>query len=95
MLRGMKTYSQAPEKFVPGALCKVLMLVDWIGAVVDDGSTSVWLPAKIKKIELSEDASITNPAVIVDIRRSPKYKTQRLENLMILPSQVEDCLLIK
>lgn len=90
----MKTYSQAPEKFVVGALCKVLMPVEWMGAVVTDGSSSVWLPAKIKEIKPSKDAS-AKPAVVVDIRRSSKYKTQRLENLMILPFQVESTIEVK
>lgn len=85
-MRKIKTYSTNPELFVVGALCQVSMPTKWIGAVSDD--PIVWLPAKITKIEPSKSGS-KYPCICVRLRASHKYHTCSIENLMILPSQVE------
>ena len=85
-MRKIKTYSTNPELFVIGALCQVSMPTKWIGAVSDD--PIVWLPAKITKIEHSKSGS-KYPCICVRLRASHKYRTCSIENLMILPSQVE------
>jgi len=84
-MRKIKTYSTNPELFVIGALCQVSMPTKWIGAVSDD--PIVWLPAKITKIEYSKDSKY--PCIFVRLRASHKYRTCSIENLMIIPSQVE------
>lgn len=88
-MRKIKTYSTNPELFVIGALCQVSMPTKWIGAISDD--PIVWLPAKITKIEPSKSGS-KYPCIYVRLRASHKYRTCSLENLMILPTQVEYCI---
>lgn len=83
------------DKFVVGAKCKVLLPVYWVGATVIDGSSNVWLPAVITKISYSKTGKYDMPAIFLNVRASHKYKTQRIENLMVLPSQIESTIKIK
>lgn len=91
-----KTYKEYPELFIEGAICQVKMDSIWIGAyeAAKQGEYNVWLPAKIKEIRYSK----TNkefPNIIVRLRASHKYHTGSLDNLWILPSQVENSIRIK
>ena len=91
-----KTYKEHPELFIEGAICQVKMPSIWIGAyeAAKQGEYNIWLPAKIKEIKYSE----TNndfPSIIVRLRASHKYHTVSMENLWILPSQVEYGIRIK
>lgn len=86
-MKKIKTYSTNPELCVVGAKCHVSMPTKWIGA---SGTTEpiVWLPAKITKVEPSKTGN-NYPCICVYLRASQKYHTVNMENLMILPSQVE------
>lgn len=91
----MKTYSQAPEKFIVGAKCKVLLPVEWVGATVTDNSSSIWLPAVIMEVLPPKDEKYKCPSFILNVRASSKYKTQSIKRLQILPFQVESSIKIK
>ena len=88
----MKTPKTNPELLTVGTKCQVSMPTKWIGAISDD--PIVWLSAKITKIEPSKSGS-KYPCICVRLRASHKYRTCSLENLMIIPTQVEYCIRFK
>lgn len=92
-MKKYKTYSTNPELCVVGAKCHVSMPSRWIGAyeAAEKGENVVWIPAKITEIRPSKQGHEC-PVVCVYLRASQKYHTGNLENLMILPSQVENCI---
>jgi hypothetical protein len=89
-MKKIKTYSTNPELCVVGAKCHVSMPSKWIGAyeAAERGENIVWIPAKIIKVEPSKTGN-NYPCICVYLRASQKYHTVNMENLMILPSQVE------
>ena len=91
----MKSYSQAPEKFVVGAKCKVLLPVCWVGATVNDNSLNVWLPAVITRVHQSKRNKEKCPSFVLNVRASHKYKTPRIEGLIILSPQVESTIKVR
>ena len=95
-MKNYKTYSTNPELFIEGAYCQVSMPSKWIGAyeAAKKGESVVWIPAKITKIEPSKQDN-EFPCICVYLRKCKRLGTDSLENLMILPSQVENCIRFK
>ena len=91
--KSYKTYKTNPELCVAGAKCHVSMPSEWIGAyeAAKRGEPIVWIPAKITKVEPSKTGHEC-PVVFAYLRQCKRLGTPSMENLMILPSQVEDCI---
>ena len=92
----MKTPKTNPEFLVVGTKCQVSMPSRWIGAyeAYKRGEHVVWIPAKITKVEPSKNDN-KYPCVCVYLRKCKRLGTCSMENLMILPHQVEDCIRFK
>jgi len=92
-MKKYKTYSTNPELCVVGAKCYISMPSKWIGAyeAAERGEPIVWIPAKITGVRPSK---VDNecPVVYAYLRKCKRLGTCSLENLMILPSQVENCI---
>ena len=95
-MKKYKTYSTNPELFVVVANCQVSMPSRWIGAydAAKRGENIVWIPAKIKAVEKSKTHPEC-PTIYVYLRKCKRLGTCSMENLMILPSQVENCIRFK
>jgi len=91
-----KTYSTNPELFKVGACCQVSMPSRWIGAydAFNKGEYEVWIPAKIKEIRENKEKNMP-PVIYAYLRKCKRLGTAALENLMILPNQVENCIRFK
>ncbi len=95
-MKKYKTYSTNPELFVVGANCQVSMPSRWIGAydAAKRGENIVWIPSKIKGIKKIKTHPEC-PVIYVSLRKCKRLGTPSMENLMILPSQVENCIRFK
>lgn len=82
LLKEKKTPFTNPELILVGEKCKVNVTPQFVGLSNID-SDSIWVPAKITKVEYDKISNRKIIAITVDINVSRKYKNNKISNFTI------------